>query len=247
MRDVNGDGRDEYCRIIRYPNTRLWAAMCAPAGGLGFGAREIEDPRPPAAAAQMLWWLQGALLWYPLVRGLAEVVDGGTMVASKGTLLPDPDITDGLELNGVDNYLTMPTAVSLAPVRAIAFWARPREFKNNMRVFDFGAGEGVDNTIVGTEGTTNNLLVEFWHARRRAMRIRVQDFFPTDAWTHVAIVADSERSTRPSWTIYRNGQAQHYEPDAWTPSPAATQRNYIGRSNTATDAYWAGNIKDLRF
>jgi hypothetical protein len=104
----------------------------------------------------------------------------------------------------------------------------------------------MDNTVVGVEGDTNNLLVEFWDGRRRAMRIRVQNFFVVGAWMHIAISADSERSTRPSWTIYKNGQAVAYEENGFQPSTAIVKRNFVGKSNTPGDGYWAGNIADLR-
>lgn len=143
----------------------------------------------------------------PLYQGVADIVDDRKVIASMGTLLPDKDATEGLELNGVDNYLMIPQSMVLSPMRAFTAWVKVREIANNMRIIDFGAGNGMDNTVVGVEGATNNLLVEFWDGRRRAMRIRVQNFFVVGAWMHVAISADSERSTRPSWTIYKNGQA----------------------------------------
>lgn len=62
MRDVTRDGRAEYCRIIRFPNTDLFVASCAVAEPFGFGKQELEDPNPPEDVARQLWWLQGAML-----------------------------------------------------------------------------------------------------------------------------------------------------------------------------------------
>lgn len=103
MRDVTRDGRSDYCRIIRFPHTDLFVASCAVGEAVGFGKQELEDPNPPDDVARMLWWLQGAMLYMPLDQGVKDLVDDRTVIAAMGTLLPDAESTEGLELNGVDN------------------------------------------------------------------------------------------------------------------------------------------------
>jgi hypothetical protein len=108
----------------------------------GFGKQELEDPNPPEEIARQLWWLQGAMLYMPLYQGVADIVDDRKVIASMGTLLPDKDATEGLELNGVDNYLMIPQTMVLSPMRAFTAWVKVRELAKNMRIIDFGGGNG---------------------------------------------------------------------------------------------------------
>lgn len=47
MRDINKDGRSDYCRILQYKDN-TYQPLCQRAGDLGFEAKDVIDPSPRA-------------------------------------------------------------------------------------------------------------------------------------------------------------------------------------------------------
>jgi hypothetical protein len=92
-------------------------------------------------------------------------ISGGAKVEEKP---PRPDVTEGLVLNGEnqymrfgdDPYLNLGAVIQLRSVRAIHFWARFDEFTNNAHIFDFGNGAGIDNVWCGILNRGNQGLEE---------------------------------------------------------------------------------------
>jgi hypothetical protein len=70
---------------------------------------------------------------------------------------PNPQTTEALQFNGInqylrigdDSYLKLGSAIQLRSLRAIQFWVRFDEFTNNAHIFDFGNGAGMDNVWMG--------------------------------------------------------------------------------------------------
>lgn len=127
FRDVNGDGRDDYVRILKVskaPNDR-WSALAVPAGltrfkqigstepvkGDGFlppsesdmpvGSAEIPDNDPPPAIKDLLWFYEGVMVWYRWFDDMVDYAEN-TQLALAGEVEMEEKpktFTKGLELN----------------------------------------------------------------------------------------------------------------------------------------------------
>lgn len=111
-RDVTGNGRMDYCRILKDQESGEWVSSCALTTRESIGplqatnkttiGKEIRDPSPPAAIQQLLRAYQGILSWY---RWRDDAVDyaGNTQVELRGhPTVPEmlrPTKTRGLQLN----------------------------------------------------------------------------------------------------------------------------------------------------
>jgi Concanavalin A-like lectin/glucanases superfamily len=191
--DANGDGRADYCRILK--NGDAWSAQCALATQDGFSDRDIEDAKPPADIKDLLWFYEGIMVWY---RFFDDFVDYGenANISRFGDVKIDEDPrkgkTQGLELNriqssylergipvknapaaeqflrlGETQELAFGSAVKLRYLRAVSCWVRFDAFTNNARIFDFGNGSGQDNVLLGIDGRgdTDPKQMEFNMAR----------------------------------------------------------------------------------
>lgn len=202
FRDVNGDGREDYCRILKTskaPNDK-WAALAVPAGlsrfkqigstapqkGDGFlppseadmpvGSAEIPDNDPPPEIKDLLWFYEGAMVWYRWFDDMVDYAENTQLSIAGGVEIEEKPktFTKGLELNrlpavsedvppaaeqylkiGENPRLEFDSIVTIRNLRAISVWAYFDEFTNNARIFDFGNGAGRDNVLLGIEGRGN--------------------------------------------------------------------------------------------
>ena len=164
MNDVLKEGRAGYCRILK-TSSDTFEAKCNPAGDYSFKPTLITDSNPPDAIQTLLTFYQGIVFWLRFRDDLLDYAKNLT-VTTAGTLtidlVPAPT-TNGLEFNGVDQYLRIGdgtnlafgTIVQLRYVRAFSFWAYFEEFTNNAKIFDFGNGPGIDNVFCGIVGRGN--------------------------------------------------------------------------------------------
>lgn len=188
FRDVNGDGRDDYGRIVKVekaPNDR-WIARVVPAGISRFKAgpgSELQDNSPPPHIKDLLWFYEGAMVWYRWIDDMLDYAEN-TQIAIAGEAKVDEEPgkkpIKGLEFNKIpsadasvpppnDQYLKIgenarlefDSIVQLRQLRAISVWAYFEEFTNNARIFDFGNGAGKDNVFLGIEGRGNSTQSTF--------------------------------------------------------------------------------------
>jgi hypothetical protein len=159
MRDVDDDGRDDYCRIVK--EGMDFISMCNPSTDKEIRGKMVPDNSPPDDIKMLLTFYAGCVFW---LRFRDDMVDyaqnlyinssGDAAVQEKP---PRPDATEGLVLNGVnqfvrigdDPYLNFGSVVQLRQIKAWHFWVRFDEFTNNAHIFDFGNGAGIDNVWVG--------------------------------------------------------------------------------------------------
>lgn len=160
MRDVDGDGRSDYCRVVKQPSGDF-RSECNLATDKGFDGKMVPDTNPPDSIAMLLRFYRGCIFWLRLrddmvdyAQNLYVNVSGGAKVQENP---PKPDSTDGLQLNGINQflrigdgpYLNFGSTIQLRNLRAIHFWVRFDEFTNNAHILDFGNGAGIDNVWVG--------------------------------------------------------------------------------------------------
>lgn len=161
MRDVNGDGRDDYCRILLW-NDNTYQPVCAYAGDTGFDSKERIDNNPPDEIKTLLSFYQGASMWFRFngdmldILGVAKANIAGNMTIDE---TPRTHVTQGLSFNG-SQYLRLSDSSDLAlgslvPLRSLKTfmcWVYFDEFTNNAKIFDFGNGAGMDNVFLGIVG-----------------------------------------------------------------------------------------------
>ena len=187
FRDVNDDGRDDYGRILKVsqaPNDR-WEARAVLAGLTRFKtSAEVPDNSPPPHIQDLLWFFEGAMVWYRWFDDMADYAENTQLAIAGGASVKEsvrPTKTAGLEMNRIDTSLlpldadmSPPAAaadqflkigenpklefenvVQLRQLRGVCAWAYFDEFTNNARIFDFGNGAGKDNVLLGIEGRGN--------------------------------------------------------------------------------------------
>lgn len=168
MRDINGDGRADYCRILKW-NDGTYQAVCARATDVGFEEKEVVDSDPPTSEnpvqniQTILTFYQGCSVWFRFHSDMRDTLRTSVVsIAGKMTIdeTPKKDQADGLTFNGIDQFLrlsdasdlTMGTEVPLRSLRTWMVWAYFDEFTNNAKIFDFGNGPGRDNVFLGIYG-----------------------------------------------------------------------------------------------
>ena len=179
-RDVNGDGKDDYGRILKMadaPNDR-WEARAVLAGLARFkSGMEIADTAPPPDIADLLWFFEGSMAWFRWFDDMLDYSENARLqVSGKGAVdeTPRQTKTKGLQLNrlpdgetgegevkplaeqylvvGENSAMEFDTKVQIRELRAISVWAYFDEFSNNARIFDFGNGAGKSNVFLGIQG-----------------------------------------------------------------------------------------------
>ena len=172
FRDVDGDGREDYGRIVKVAQAPQdkWEARAVLASLTRFKqGKEITDNSPPPEIKDLLWFYEGSMVWYRWLDDMLDYSENTQLkIAGKAEVDEDPHTTKvkGLELNkgegneqflkiGENAELEFDSQVELRQLRAISVWAYFDEFSNNARIFDFGNGAGQDNVLLGIEGRGN--------------------------------------------------------------------------------------------
>jgi len=164
MRDVNADGRDDYCRILKW-NDNTYQPVCAYAGDTGFDSKERIDPNPPLDIKTLLSFYVGASIWFRFNGDMLDTLNiSKASVAGGMTIDETPRLktTQGLSFDG-SQYLRLSDSSDLSlgalvPIRSLKSfmcWVYFDEFTNNAKVFDFGNGAGMDNVFLGIFGKGN--------------------------------------------------------------------------------------------
>ena len=169
MRDIDGDGRWDYCRVVK-DGVGTFLSKCNLATETGFQLQMMPDSDPPEEIKTLLEFYRGTMFW---LRFRDDMVDyaqnlyvNNTGKAHVEEVPPRPVTTEALTLNGLDQYLRIGDdpylnfgdTVQLRSLRAIHVWVKFDEFTNNAHVFDFGNGAGIDNVWMGIQFRGNQGL-----------------------------------------------------------------------------------------
>ena len=176
-RDVNGDGKDDYGRILKMevaPHDR-WEARVVLAGLARFkSGMELTDTSPPPDIADLLWFYESSMVWFRWFDDMLDYSENARLQVSGRAAVdetPRRTTTKGLQLNrlsstdddvkplaeqylvvGENPAMELDTKVQIRELRAVCLWAYLDEFSNNARFFDFGNGAGKSNVFLGIEG-----------------------------------------------------------------------------------------------
>lgn len=161
MRDINNDGRADYCRILPYKGD--WKAMCVLSTDIGFDSKEVVDRTPPDDINTLLTFYENCAVWLRFENSMIDFIKA-TTVSTAGSIsideTPHSTNTVGLSFNGVHQYLrisdssnlTLGSIVPLRSIRCFMVWVKFDAFTNNAKIFDFGNGKGKDNVFLGILG-----------------------------------------------------------------------------------------------
>jgi len=160
MKDINREGRESYCRIIKQTDG-TFKSECNPVNDTGFLNKLVPDTDPPESIARLLRFYKGCIFWLRFRDDMLDYIQN-LYVNSSGDAhveenTPNPPSTEALQLNGLtqylrigdDSYLNFGSVIQLRSVRAFHIWVRFDSFTNNAHVFDFGNGAGNDNVWMG--------------------------------------------------------------------------------------------------
>jgi len=160
MRDINADGRADYCRILKSGDG--WAPSCTRATDTGFDPQEVVDAEPPGDIALLLTFYQGCVAWLRFKDNMTDYI-GSVKVLTPNMVIdetPGQDVTGGLSFNGSNQFIrlsdsgdmSLGSVVPLKAIRAVMVWVKFDAFTNNAKIFDFGNGAGKDNFFLGILG-----------------------------------------------------------------------------------------------
>jgi hypothetical protein len=172
MRDDNGDGREDYCRVLLWTDN-TYQPVCAYSGDTGFDSRERVDTDPPDHIKTLLTFYDGCSIWFKLKNDILDTLQVSTASVAGNMVLdekPGLQKTKGLVFNGINQFLRLSDSSDLSlgnlvPMRSLKTWmcwVYFDSFTNNAKIFDFGNGSGMDNVFLGIvgKGDTDPQLVE---------------------------------------------------------------------------------------
>ena len=161
MRDIDGDGRADYCRILQQSDSS-WQTTCLKATDTGFDPTESVDPDPPSEVLTLLEFYQGCVTWLRFMGNMSDSVNNVKVFSIKMGIdeTPRRGVSQGLSFNGDNQFIRVSDAsdlslgakVPLRSVRAVMAWVKFDAFTNNAKIFDFGNGKGRDNFFLGILG-----------------------------------------------------------------------------------------------
>ncbi|MEM7353032.1 MAG: LamG-like jellyroll fold domain-containing protein, partial [Acidobacteriota bacterium] len=118
-------------------------------------------------------------------------------------------------------------------------WVRYESFNHWSRIIDFGNGAGADNILLANQETTDNLYSHVFHgSTTKNLGVKTLQL---NQWTHVAATIDKSHKT----ILYKDGEPV-LDGTTWLPRSVNRTKCYIGRSNWPTDAYFQGQMAEVR-
>jgi hypothetical protein len=162
MRDIEGKGRQAYCRILKGKSGQ-YEALCNRAMDTEFDPELVLDSEPPADIQTLLHFYEGCVFWYRFRDDMIDYVHN-TRLLTVGELKvnekPNPAVAKGLNFNGVDQFVRLGDNVelelgSIVPIRSLRglmVWVYFDTFTNNARILDFGNGPENNNIVLGIIG-----------------------------------------------------------------------------------------------
>ena len=162
MRDIYNENKYAYCRILK-GNDGTYQPLCLRANDTKFNDYDEVDSNPPDAIVTLLEFYDGAVGWLRFRDDMNDYVNNLLVQKSGGAFVqetPNPSVTQGVSLNGIDQYLrisdapdlTLGRKVPLRSIRAFSMWVYFDEFTNNAHIFDFGDGAGNNTIFLGILG-----------------------------------------------------------------------------------------------
>ena len=161
---------------------------------------------------------------------------GKSGLSKNGGIYSISGTSNGLDFDGIDDYVSLPAATYFSGDFTIECWVYPRSFANWARIIDFGNGAGSNNVLLSyTYGTSGapGFYVE-------GQQFQATQTLSLNQWSHIAATLNGNTAT-----IYINGIAAG---TATFPKPVNIVRNncYVGKSNWGGDPNANATFDELR-
>lgn len=166
-----------------------------------------------------------------------------------GTLMGEPVFVAGvnettgqaLQFDGVDDYVDLPDGFAEFPAGlTISVWANPSAAGSWARFIDLGNGASSDNIYLSRSSNTAALAFNVYTGSTGAA-VTAANALVLNEWQMLVATLDEAGNV----VLYRNGRPVQ---TGTLPLPRTVVRtsNFIGDSNWADDAFYAGLIDDLQ-
>ncbi len=170
---------------------------------------------------------------------------GGNNTPQPTTTLPSAiNFTNprALSFDGTDDYLDLPNGFrSFSGGMTVAVWARPTASSNWARFIDFGNGDANNNILFARGGTTNSLVFEVYDGNTTGGKVYGTGAITNNEWHHYVAAMTSTGQV----VIYKDGVRVGLG-NTSVPNDVLRTSNFIGESNWAGDAFYTGQMDDLR-
>ncbi|NIK79591.1 alpha-L-arabinofuranosidase [Paenibacillus castaneae] len=167
--------------------------------------------------------------------------DNGALLKG-GKLVPEGRFGGGFELDGINAYAELPTAVlNGLEELTLSAWVNVNELRTWQRIFDFG--NGTDRYLFLTPmSETGKVKIAIKNGGGEQI-IDAATELPVDSWTHIAFTW-----TGSSGVLYLNGReaARNDELSIKPSDMAGTTSNFIGKSQFDVDPYLSGQVDEVR-
>ncbi len=146
-----------------------------------------------------------------------------------------------LTFDGSTQYVQMP-ALNLPQNFTFEAWVKttnPTITWN--RIFDFGNGPANSNLFLSFRANSGKMAIITYRGSQVSTEVVTPNVFPTNTWVHVASTLDDQGNA----SIYWNGVLQ-VSGNIGAVDQLTRNQNYIARSNWSQDAYFQGQMRDIR-
>jgi RHS repeat-associated protein len=234
------------------PASGLAGTTAYEAAGSGF-LRRTARRLPAASVASVLegdfpvgyWRLgeaTGTTAFDASGQGANGTYQGTTTLGTPGAAVDDPD-TATTFVDGGSAHVVLPGLGGFDTGLTIEAWVNPATNANGARIVDLGNGPesdpSSDNIVLARSGTTNNLMFQVYKAGVPTT-VTATNALVNGVWQHLVVTMTATGAV----TIYKDGavMATGTVPALGTEGRGS---NYIGRSNSPSDSYFAGSLDEV--
>ena len=189
--------------------------------------------------------------WWPLDDGAGTAVADVSGNANHGVVTGNAAWTTGkfdgaLSFDGTDDYVTLPIGSLLSTLESTTFtlWANWAGSGGDwQRIIDFGSGTSTYAFLSANRGGTSSPRFAIRTASVGEQILTAPATLPT-GWHHLAVAMDSATMTM---TMYLDGMPVVSGATTLLPKDmGVTTQNWIAKSQYSADAYYKGDVDELR-
>jgi hypothetical protein len=146
-----------------------------------------------------------------------------------------------LAFDGIDDHITVPSAVWFSGDFTIESWVYLDDYNDYAKIIDFGNGEYNDTvSLCASDQQTGKPSLQIDNNGGDHYSLPSPDAIPMHTWTHLAASLSGTTAK-----LYING-IEVASGTAPVPTNINRTLNYIGQSNTASDAHFKGKLDEIR-
>ena len=147
-----------------------------------------------------------------------------------------------LQFDGVDDYVDISAtdAPSFSNGISITGYIKWNKFNSWSRLIDMGTGPNADNILIANNGTSSNLTFSIRKGSAETS-ITSQTTFSPNQWYYIAFTVSAAGEVK----IYVNGVLEKSATGFYLPNTLVRTKQYLGKSNWASDAYFNGCIDNV--